>query len=548
MTLSPEEAEALFENIVTRFQQGERADAMRLAVSALEQGLDEPLVLLLAGEALEEQGRGPEGIELLREAAAIAPEEAQVWFCLGTMRIRQGLDEEGLADLKTALSLQSDLLPALSNAAVASYRLGRLTDAGSYYRQIVALDPDSADSLAALAVIAARQRNPGEARSLAARALALDPGNFSAEMAIGRADLIEGDPESVCSRMNQLLNCPGVDDDARVAILDLRAEALDALDRTGAAFSDYASRNAILSRKFAPRMASQVSERYVNRARRLAEALSSETPEQWHNSGGSGEAGVVAGCGHIFLLSFPRSGTTLLEKVLSSHSEVVALEEVDLLSDIASEWLEGDSRIDALASLGSQEVASHRARYWQRVREAAGVEIDGKTVLDKLPLHTLSLPVIARLFPQAKILFALRDPRDVVLSCFRRRFQLNPAMYELLDLQDAARFYHEVMNLAVISRAILPIEVREVRHEQVVERFEQTIRSVLDFIGLEWQPAMLQFTDSLPADPRTPSDMQLRRGLNADGLGQWRRYSTQMTPVLDTLAPWVQRYGYTRWG
>ena len=100
------------------------------------------------------------------------------------------------------------------------------------------------------------------------------------------------------------------------------------------------------------------------------------------------------------------------------------------------------------------------------------------------------------------------------------------------------------MNLAEISRALLPVQVHEVRHEQIVESLEPTIRSVLDFVGLEWEPSLTQFTQSLPADPRTPSDLQLRRGLNAHGLGQWRRYAIQMKSVMDTLEPWVRRFGY----
>ena len=544
MTLSDDEADRLFDDIVNSFERGERELAIRLAVSALDQGLDEPLVLLLAAEALEAQGRGPEGIELLLKAVEFAPEEAQVWYCLGTMRIRQGCDEEGLSDLKTALSLHADLLPALTNAATVSYRLGLLTDAESYYRRITALEPNNADPLAALAAIAARQQNSGGARTMAARALTLQPGNFTAEMAIARADLIDKLPERACVRMTQLLDGIALDDDARVAIFDLRAEALDALDRNDAAFADYQSRNTILARRFAPRMASEVDERYVDFAQRLARSLSAQPQAPWRDSTGRDETAAKMGCRHIFLLSFPRSGTTLLEKILHSHSEVLTLEEVDHLSDMSREWLTSDAGINALAQLTPEQASGHRERYWQRVRETVGTELSGKTLLDKLPLHTLSLPVIARLFPDAKILFAVRDPRDVVLSCFRRRFQINPAMFELLDLQGAARFYHAVMNLADTARALLPLDVCEVRHEQIVTRFEPTVRTVLDFIGLEWEPELVQFANNLPADPRTPSDLQLRRGLNTDGLGQWRRYSAQMNPIMATLEPWARRFGY----
>lgn len=548
MTLSAEAADKLFDEIAQSFERGDREKAISLAVAALEQGLDEPLVLLLAAEAREADGRGAEGIELLRKAAEFAPDEAEVWYCLGTMLIRQGREDEGLSNLAIALSLQPDLLPALTNAAAASYRRGQLTDAERYYQRITRLDPDNADALAALAAIAARRQDFPAARTLAARALAVQPGNVTSALAMGRADLGDGLAENTRASMDRLLARTDIDEEERIAILDLRAEALDKLDRTGAAFADYQTRNAILARRFAPRMARDVAERTVDRASRLARSLATQPRNDWRATAGQDEAGAIVGCRHIFLLSFPRSGTTLLEKVLRSHSNVVTLEESDHLSDISAEWLASDAGLNALAQLSPEQAAVHREHYWRGVQDTAGTELNGKTLIDKLPLHTLSLPVIAKLFPRARVLFALRDPRDVVLSCFRRRFQINPAMFEMLELPGAARFYHEVMSLAEIARALLPISVHEVRHEQVVEHFESAIRAVLGFIGLEWEPALTQFADNLPADPRTPSDVQLRRGLNTDGLGQWRRYKTEMLPVLDTLEPWVLRFGYTHSG
>ena len=101
----------------------------------------------------------------------------------------------------------------------------------------------------------------------------------------------------------------------------------------------------------------------------------------------------------------------------------------------------------ALLRADARELGVLRERYWREVREA-GLEVAGKVFVDKHPLHSLKLPLIARLFPNAKILFAYRDPRDVVLSCFRRRFNMNPAMYQLLTLEGAAAFYDATMQLA----------------------------------------------------------------------------------------------------
>ena len=166
--------------------------------------------------------------------------------------------------------------------------------------------------------------------------------------------------------------------------------------------------------------------------------------------------------------------------------------------------------------------------------------------MDKLPLpHTTrALPLIAKLFPDAKILFALRDPRDVVLSCFRRRFQINAAMYEFLTLEGAARYYDQVMGLAKLYRSLLPLKVVEVRHEDMVADFDGEMAKVLDFIGVGWDDAVRGFAERARERAVTPSDPQLARGLNADGVGQWRRYGPQIAPVSEWLEPWAQYFGY----
>jgi hypothetical protein len=177
-------------------------------------------------------------------------------------------------------------------------------------------------------------------------------------------------------------------------------------------------------------------------------------------------------------------------------------------------------------------------------RRQLGDEMSGRIVIDKLPLHTLDLHVIATLFPDARVLFAVRDPRDVVLSCFRRRFQVNVAMFEFLTLRGAADFYDATMGLGMAVRAKLPLTLREVRHETVIADFDREVGEVLDFIGADWDPRVRNFADRVAGQMRTPSYAQLAKGLNADGVGQWLRYERQMAPVIDVLASWVSRFGY----
>ena len=155
----------------------------------------------------------------------------------------------------------------------------------------------------------------------------------------------------------------------------------------------------------------------------------------------------------------------------------------------------------------------------------------------------LRLPIIARLFPEAKVLFALRDPRDVVLSCFRTNFRTNLLTYELLRIEDAGRFYAAYMQLAGMFRDRLPVELLSVRHEDLLDDFEGRVREVCDFIGIDVRPGMLDFAAS-KRRVATPSAHQLKAGLTRAGAGQWSLYADQMAPALGHLAPWVERFGY----
>jgi hypothetical protein len=171
--------------------------------------------------------------------------------------------------------------------------------------------------------------------------------------------------------------------------------------------------------------------------------------------------------------------------------------------------------------------------------------VSGKVFIDKNPLNTLKLPLIARMFPRAKILFACRDPRDVVLSCFRRRFTMNSAMYELLTLQSAAAFYDAVMQFAEQVRPLLGLTWRVVRYENLVSDFERESQAICEFLNLTTVAGMQDFAGRVGKRERaTPSTAQLARGLSPSAVDSWRHYSHALEPILPVLHPWVERFGY----
>ena len=247
---------------------------------------------------------------------------------------------------------------------------------------------------------------------------------------------------------------------------------------------------------------------------------------------------------HVFLLGFPRSGTTLLEQLLAAHPDVRALEEEPLLAPAYEAFLSSDTACAHLAALGQEEAAAWAEHYWDAVQSRVP-DVAGKLFVDKQPAGTINLPVIARLFPSARILFAIRDPRDVVLSCFRQPFQMNAMTYAFTDLGEAAACYDASMSFAALAQVSLPLAWLEVKHEDLIDDLEGQLSRILNFLELTSDEAMKDVATTAKRRPiRTPSAAQVRAGLNRRGLGRWRQYLNALEPVLPILAKWVKRFGY----
>jgi hypothetical protein len=317
-------------------------------------------------------------------------------------------------------------------------------------------------------------------------------------------------------------------------------DALDAAGRYGEAFAAYADGKCDLKAEYALQFAAPARPNPPEVARAMvAEFL--ETPAQaWAAPTRPIMRGPARG--HAFLMGFPRSGTTLLEQVIATHPDMEALGERPVMIDAESQFLSRAGGMIRLSEAVSDLLEPFREAYWRRVREF-GVNPAGKVFVDKHPLSTTRLPLIHKVFPGAKIIFALRDPRDVVLSCFRRSFKINAGSYEFNTLEGAARFYDAVMTAGEVYFARLPLEVHRLRYEDLVVDFEGQARALCAFLGVEWTDGLKDFADTERAIG-TPSSTQVRRGLYEEGVGQWRHYAAAMEAVMPVLQPWVEKFAY----
>ncbi|HZZ31080.1 MAG TPA: sulfotransferase [Phenylobacterium sp.] len=512
--------------------------AGRLAERALASGLEHPAVLNLAALKLEGEERFEEAVRLLQRAIAIAPADPGAHNALGLCLRRLERNAEALAQFDEAVRIAPSFAGAHSARGGCLESLGRLREAEAAFDRSIELQPENLGALAGLANLMSRRGAHAEARAMAARVLASQPGYPDAVNVMAAAELAQGDASAAQARLEALIADPRLTAQQTAFAHGLLGDVLDAQDRAPEAFSAYAACNMGLWRTYASAYASPPSA--LDFAQGIIARLDAIDPQAWTAAGEP----APGAAGHVFLLGFPRSGTTLLEQVLASHPDVEALEERETLSGAMRAFLAAPQDLDRLAAAGDAELAPLRAAYWARVRDE-GARVEGKVFVDKHPLNTLKLPLIARLFPDARILFAQRDPRDVVLSCYRRRFIMSGSAYQLLTLPGAASYYDAAMQIAERMQPAMGTRTHVVRHEALIEDFDSVVGATCEFLGLGWSDALRAFSArTRDRGIATPSGAQLAGGLSAEGVGQWRRYRQQMAPALPRLKPWVERFGY----
>ena len=523
-------------------QRGDFAAASALAQPALESGLEHPLLFNVIALSLERDGKLIEAVSLLGRAVGIDPRDIGVRNALGLCLLRLDRPAEALTHFAALLAIDSSQAFGHTNWGAALLALGSVAEAEASYRRALALDPTQSVAMAGLAHIASRRGRYADARSWAEQALVGAPNFPDAVMSLAMADLGESAIDQAEMRLRALMSGAGLDPVDRAYATGLLGDVLDAQGLAADAFAAYTTCNEALRSIHAARFASGQSA--LDYVRAMTRYFEREKAGDWNTR--ALDAAQSPGIrGHVFLLGFPRSGTTLIEVALEGHPGVISLEENESLIDAVREFMGDAGGFDRLSRAGVHELRPFRQAYWKLVADA-GIAVTGKTFVDKLPLNTLKLPLIARLFPDAKIVFACRDPRDVVLSCYRRRFRMSAPMYELLSLERGAQYYAAVMRLVECLAVVLPQDVCMVAHERLVSDFEPAMQQVCAFLGLEWLPAMGDFAGrTQQRSTLTPSTAQLARGLNTEGIGQWRRYATHLAPVLPILEPWVRHFGYT---
>jgi Flp pilus assembly protein TadD len=520
---------------------GDRPRASRLSAELVASGVEHPQLLVLATYHHLDLGRPGQGLTLAERARQLAPRDVDALNAAGACLVQLDRPEEATKLFAQALKIAPGTYITHRNMALASQQLSRMKTARAHFLRAFSLMPSDSDSAMQIAHLAAQRGDMVEARDYGDRALKLNPNETYASFALASTDLAEGHIDAARARLAAIAANASLSATSRAVARSMLGDVDDASANYELAFDHYSAVGTALRDVHAAQFAKPGQRTSLELVQSLATDFGERERRSWLR--GSNEGFVSPVATHVFILGFPRSGTTFLGQILAAHPDVEVMEERLCLED-SLPLMENKSGLARLGSMLSAELDLLRNAYWRRVK-TQDVSLAKPVFVDKLPLNSIALPLIAKLFPDAKILFALRDPRDVVFSCFRRRFAMTPQMYELVTLEKAAAYYDAVMTLSAAYREVVDVELHDTRYETLARDFVEGAKGLCAAIGVDYDANIENFV-SLARERHidTPSAAQLARGVS-DRSGHWRHYRDHLSTVLPILSPWIERYGYS---
>ena len=525
------------------------------------------------GVALKDQGKPEKAIEAYKKALSIKPDYAEAYNNMGNAFKDLGMFDQAIEAYSQTLLLKPNHAGAYNNMGIALKDIGKLEEAIEAYDKAISLEPDYAVLYKNKGNALKDQGKLEETIKTYKTALSLKPDfaevwmngaaileswNKLEELALwleNAFQVFENAPPDIQLFKAKLLWRNKEFEDANKIISDIDIETITEIRKTDylnlkaksfeksknfdQAFDSFSQMNSLA--KNSHEFVKCRPEIYFEGVRDQLSKLKSGSirTSTVHSS-------ENAGFNPVFLVGFPRSGTTLLDTILRSHSKIEVVEEQPAINAAQSilRVNEHDEFIDTLLpeKLISEAKKAYKEEFDKHIEEAHLNSV----YIDKMPLNILNIPLIQQLYPGSKFIFALRHPLDSILSCWMQDFKLNAAMANLVDLDRTVEFYCAAMEIFQICRAEYNLNVHKIRYEDLLEDLKGETSSLLNFLDLNWEPQMENYTDTAKKRGKifTPSYSQVVQPIYKEAKYRWVKYEKHLNQYLEQVRPWIDEFGY----
>ena len=497
---------------------------------------NEPYVLNNAGNVFLSLKKYREAITLYESCIEIKPNFVDPYTNLSVLSAEKGNLRQAVAYSKKALQMSPSSVKINFNLGLLQKRQSKYREAIQLFENTIEIAPRFSQSYIELCDILEKNGDLDKLRETLAKAKSQEV--FSNDIKYYEALL--------CYREKKIADALTILEEIDIGkisvqkthyVYHLKAQCLDKSKNYREAFSFYKNTNNHILKS--SQFNSVAANNYLSNVNEVASQLKS-APSLNNKVNFAEDVDTPLS----FLIGFPRSGTTLLDTILRGHPKVSVIEEQNLIGFVRGK-IGSNLSVNQIEGLKEVDVSRAREIYFKERRKYIQTP-SSNVIIDKLPLNIVHLPLIHRLFPDAKLLYSLRHPCDVILSSYFQRFSLNPAMSNLLEMDRCAEFYCSIMEIFHQCENRYELNIQYIRYEKLIYEFEETVGKVLNFLNLNWDESVLDYQKTAVKRDRvnTPSYDQVISPLYTESVERWRNYRDEIEENLKKITPWVKHFRY----
>lgn len=496
-----------------------------------------------ANQAWEQQDY-PRSISLFEQATHQEPHNPALFLNLARAHGKRYDFPAAERCIEKAVQISKDRAQTLGEAGQVCLEFDNFDLAISCFQRASEKKGVSIGTLVNLVDIYIRDKRLDEAAELVARAAQMDRKDPRVLLEDAMLKRSRGNTSDAELLLRELLTVPAAGASVRIRALYELASILDGESKYDGAMTTLLEAKALLRPHAAPHAA--VLQHMQSRAKEMELSITAAVMDRWRADVDKLQPHrrIALLCGH------PRSGTTLLEQVLDSHSGIISSEETKMMHDDAylpliRDFPEGTSILQALDSVPPSVIRHARENYFRCTELFLRRQIGSRLLVDKNPSLNLMIPMVVRIFPETKFLIAIRDPRDVVISCFLQALPPTPISSAYLSLEGTVNQYANVMGFWLEMLPRMGGQWMYVRYEEMVEDLPSVANSVLGFLGLGFEDNVLKFYEHARTKRvKSPSHADVQKPLYRGAVGRWRKYQKYLEPYMPALERFLEAFKY----
>ena len=526
--------------LVALYNKGQLSAAVEKAQLLVSDFPSSFLLWNIFGAANKGLGRTEDAASAFKRVTELNPTYADGFSNLGVTLQEQGKLDEAIAACNKALSIKPDYAEAYNNMGNALQAQGKLDEAIAAYNKALSIKPDYADAWSNGADALEKWNKLKELDLWLARAFQIFK-PVPSDLSFMKSKLLWRNKDTQeAIKLISNIDFETITPIRKQDYLNLKAKCFEASKNYDLAYDCFKNMNALAIKS--NDYLGLDPESYFQNIRKQLTGLKSNSLKNPANLI-SEQTDLVP----VFLVGFPRSGTTLLDTILRSHSSIDVVEEQPMVGS-AKAFIQKSGYSEIGQDLPQEVLVGARKAYITELDKHIQT-LDSKSIfIDKLPLNILQIPLIRQLYPQAKFILALRHPLDTILSCWMQNFKLNSAMAIMVDLDRIVEFYCVAMQTFKICRAKYNLSVHEIRYEDLLEDLSGETSALLKFLDLDWEVQMENYQETALKRGRiaTPSYSQVVQPIYKEAKYRWLHYEKHLRQYVAEVEPWIDEYGYSK--